>query len=68
MEDCPHIDCIDFIELCKHINARPVPWVEMVEVKKGGASASGSLSPSDSKGKPPANVGELAGILEGLAK
>ena len=68
MEDCPHIDCIDFIELCRQINARPVPWVEMVEVKKGGASASGGPSLSDSKGTPPKSVGELAGILEGLAK
>ncbi|HAH87052.1 MAG: hypothetical protein WCT06_07005 [Armatimonadota bacterium] len=63
MEDCPHIDCIDFIELCRQINARPVPWVEMVEIKRN-ASASGGNAADKAQ---PKTVGELASVINGLA-
>jgi hypothetical protein len=34
MEDIPDMDIIHFLQLCKYIDSRPVPYFEQVEVKK----------------------------------
>jgi hypothetical protein len=67
MEDCPHMDCIDFIELCRRINARPAPWVEMVEIKRDASSPPMLPAGKAADKTQPKTVAELASVINKLA-
>ncbi len=67
MIEIPLIDIFHFLALCRFLNERPVPYAQMVEVKRSTRPTfdNPDLPPPADE---PQSVIELASMLNGLAR